>query len=107
MSAEAFLKQSLRHAGVLALGLSLFACGGLPDWSDAPDASNFGALQDDWTFPDLSQLPTPPALPPSAAEHIAAVRELEAARLQNQRAGENLGSQIENNFEYPTAPGNP
>ena len=106
MSSEANLKQSPRRMGILALALSLFACVGLPDWSDAPDAAQSSTLQDDWDFPDLSQLPTPPAPPPSAATHDAAVQALEAARLQNQRAAENLSSQIENNFEYPTAPSN-
>lgn len=106
MSAEAFLKRSLRQVGTLSLVLSLIACGGLPDWSDAPGADGPGAIQDDWTFPDLAQLPAPTDPPPSAAAHSDAVQSLEAARLQNQRAGENLGSEIENNFEYPTASNN-
>jgi hypothetical protein len=103
MGAGAFLSHSLRQAGLFVLGLSLFGCGGLPDWSDAPAAGDLGTLEDGWEFPDLAQLPTPPGPPPEAAEQSTAVRALEAARLQNQRAGEDLSSQIENNFEYPSA----
>jgi hypothetical protein len=106
MSAGAFLNQLLRCAVILALGLSLFACVGLPDWSDSPGVGELGVLEDGWEFPDLSLLPTPPGPPPSTAEHDGVVQALEAARLQNQRAGEDLGSQIENNFEYPTASSN-
>jgi len=106
MSAGAFLNRSLRCAAVLALGPSLFACVGLPDWSNSPGAGELDVLEDGWEFPDLSQLPTPPGPPPSAAEQGQVVQALEAARLQNQRAGENLASQIENNFEYPSASSN-
>ena len=97
---------SLRQPGILAIALFLCACGGLPDWSDAPDASEYGALDGDWEFPDLSQLPAPPASPPDAAAHSAVVQELEAARLNNQRAGESVSSQFENSFEYPSASSN-
>ncbi len=99
-------RPTLRYGCILALGLALVACGGLPDWSAAPDTGDSGALPDGWTFPELSQLPTPPGPPPAAAARESAVQSLEAARLQNQRAGENLSSQIESNFEYPTATSN-
>ena len=106
MSVETFSKRYLRRAGILALAPFLFGCIGLPDWSDDPVAGELGVLQGDWEFPDLSQLPTPTGPPPSATEQSVAVRALESARLQNQRAGENLSSQIENDFRYPTASGN-
>lgn len=91
---------------MLTLGACLCSCSGLPDWSDDPNAAALGAAQDDWAFPDLAQLPTPPGPPPSAAARGATVQTLEAARLQNQQAGENLGRQIENDFEFPVSPSN-
>ena len=106
MRTGAFLEESRQYASVLALGLCLAGCSGLPNWEEGPDAVDPGVVEDDRAFPDLSQLPTPPGPPPSAAARSATLQTLEAAREQNQRAGENLDRQIDNDFEFPNSSSN-
>jgi hypothetical protein len=101
-----FIEESRRYASVLALGLCLDGCSGLPNWTDGADSGATVAVQESSAFPDLSQLPAPPGPPPSAAARGAIVQTLEAARLQNQQAGENLAGQIESEFEFPASSSN-
>ena len=106
MRTGAFLEESRQYASVLALGACLAGCSGLPNWAEGPYAVAPGGVEDDRAFPDLSQLPTPPGPPPSAAARSATLQTLEAAREQNQRAGENLDRQIDNDFEFPNSSSN-
>jgi len=88
---------------ILLLGVGLSGCSGLPSWADGRGADPPDAGQGAVNIPDISQLPTPPGPPPSAEQRNATVQTLKAARSQNQQAGENLDSQIENDFEFPTS----
>ncbi len=102
----AYMEESRLCAAVLALVVCLSGCRGLPSWADGQDAAAPGAVLQPVAFPDLSQLPPPPSPPPSAAARSATLQTLEAARLQNQQAGENLDRQIENDFEFPASSSN-
>ena len=83
---------------ILFLGLSLSACTAMLSWADGQAGAEGPVV-----FPDLSQLPTSPGPPPTEEIRSATVQTLEAARSQNNGAGENLDSQIENEFEYPSS----
>ena len=94
------------YLAVLLLGTCLLGCSGLLSWVNGEDADQGEVAQAPINFPDLSQLPTPPGLPPSAETRGAMVQTLETARSRNQQAGENLKREIESNFEYPNSASN-
>ena len=94
------------YLATLALIVSLPGCTTLPSWVGGAEPVSVDGDSSIVAFPDLGQLPARPGPPPSAEARSAMVETLETARSQNQQAGENLDSQIETNFEYPSPPDN-
>jgi hypothetical protein len=88
-----------RFAAYLGIA-ALAGCTGLPGWLDERIRDRPEADLAPVEYPDLADLPSPPALPPSDAEFAAARGELERARASNIREGEKLDEEIENDFEF-------